>query len=215
MVITSLTSASFSSNAYRGLFISTRGSVLLTNISANNNGYTGIEIEANNGIGAVTVQNTALAYNNAISGNGFYGLTILAKGTITINQLKAFDNTNLNLRLVTYTAPILAPIIVSNTVANGSLTNNGIFIQSAGAVTLNKVTANDNFISGAYLESGAGLNMLVTSSRFNGNGAYGLNTASGGKITLNAVIANDNVDYGAYLDNLSGTGDVEVFSTLG
>ena len=70
-------------------------------------------------------------------------------------------------------------------------------------------------ISGAYLESGPGFNILVTSSRFNGNGAYGLNTASSGKITLNAVVANDNVDYGAYLDNLSGTGDVEVLSTLG
>ena len=59
------------------------------------------------------------------------------------------------------------------------------------------------------------MNLLVTSSRFNSNGAYGLNTSSGGKITLNAVVANDNVDYGAYLDNVSGTGDVEVLSTLG
>ena len=215
VVISSLTSASFSHNAYRGLYISTSGSVQLTNIAANNNGYTGIDIEANNGIGAVTIQNTALAYNNTISGNGYFGLSVLAKGTITINQLKAFENTSYNLRLITYSAPILAPIKVSNTVANGSLTNNGIFIQSAGAVTLNKVTANYNFLSGAYLESGPGQNMLVTSSRFNGNGAYGLNTASSGKITLNAVAANDNVDYGAYLDNVSGTSDVEVLSTLG
>ena len=215
VVITSPTKSSFSSNGYRGLYISTRGTVLLTNISANNNGYTGIEIEANNGTGAVTVQNTALTYNNTISGNGYFGLSVLAKGTITINQLKAFDNTNYNLRLVTYTAPIIASIKVSNTVANGSITNNGIFIQSAGAVTLNKVTANDNLMSGAYLESGPGQNILVTSSRFNGNGAYGLNTTSSGKITLNAVVANDNVDHGAYLDNLAGTSDVEVLSTLG
>jgi hypothetical protein len=215
VVITSPTGSSFSSNAYNGLYISTRGTVLLTNIAANNNGYTGIQVEAQNGTGAVTVQNTALTYNNTISGNGYFGLSVLAKGAITINQLKAFENTNYNLRLITYTAPIIAPIKVSNAVANGSVSNNGIFIQSAGAITLNKVTASDNFLSGAYLESGAGLNILVTSSRFNGNGAYGLNTSSGGKITLNAVVANDNVDHGAYLDNLSGTSDVEVLSTLG
>ena len=80
VVISSLTSASFSSNASRGLYITTRGTVLLTNISANNNGYTGIDIEANNGTGAVTIQNTALTYNNTISGNGYFGLSSPGQG---------------------------------------------------------------------------------------------------------------------------------------
>ena len=215
VVITSPTGSIFSGNTLDGVYISTHGTVTLTNIAANYNGSNGIEIEANNGTGAVTIQNPALAFNNTISGNGYIGVYVLAKGTITINQIKAQDNNNNNLRLVTYTAPILAPIKISNVAANGSLSTTGIFAQSAGAITLNKVVANDNNQSGAYLESGGSLNILVTSSQFNNNGYRGLDIISGGKITLNAVSANSNSETGAYLDNDTGTADVEVLSTLG
>ena len=215
VIITSLTGSLFNDNTFNGVVISTRGIVQLTNIAANNNGSNGIEVDASNGTGAVTIQNTALSYNNTISGNGIYGLYVRAKGTVTINQLKALDNNNNNLRLVTYTAPILAPIRVSNVAANGSLSATGIFAQSAGAITLNKVVANDNSQNGAYLESGGGLNVLVTSSRFNFNGVRGLDVISDGKITLNAVSANGNSGTGAYLDNDLGSGDVEILSTLG
>ena len=209
VIITSLTGSLFNENTINGVTISTGGTVTLTNIAANNNGGTGIDVDASNGTGAVTIQNTALAYNNTISDNGYLGVYVRAKGTITINQIKALDNSDDNLRLITYTAPILAPIKISNVTANGSVTNNGIYAQSAGAISLNKVIASDNSQSGAYLESGSNLGtLLITSSRFNSNGIYGLSTNLGGKITLNAVIANDNNNVGAYLNNTLGSGDV-------
>ena len=215
VIITSLTGSLFNENTLNGVTINTRGIVQLTNISANDNGGSGIDVDASNGTGAVTIQNTALAYNNTISNNGYLGVYVRAKGTVTINQVKALENADNNLRLITYTAPILAPIKVSNVSANGSLSAAGIFIQSAGGITLNKVIASDNSQSGAYLESGSNLATLITSSRFNSNGVYGLNTSLSGKITLNAVSANGNGNIGAYLDNTLGSGDVEVLSTLG
>ena len=83
VVITSLTSSKFNDNTLVGVYISTRGTVTLTNIAANNNGTNGVEVDAANGTGAVTIQNLALSANNTISDNGNVGLYVRAKGTVT------------------------------------------------------------------------------------------------------------------------------------
>lgn len=108
-----------------------------------------------------------------------------------------------------------AAVTLTNITANESTTQYGIFAQSAGAITLNRVTAIGNTGIGTYLDIGTGMNVMILSSRFNGNGSRGLEVNSSGKITLNAVWANDNGSDGAYLDNDLGSGDVEILATLG
>ena len=187
----------------------------LVNVSANDNGESGIRVDASYGSGTVTILNPAITYNNTISNNSSYGLQVYAKGAITINQLIASGNALNNLHLVTYTTLTPAAISLTNVTANDSTTQYGIFAQSAGAISLNRVTAIGNTGIGTYLEGGTGMNVMILSSRFNSNGSRGLEVNSSGKITLNAVWANDNGSDGAYLDNDLGSGDVEILATLG
>ena len=98
---------------------------------------------------------------------------------------------------------------------------NGLQTTSAGAITLTNVSASNNTLTGAYLDSclygfstsglcdGAG-SISVTTGVFNGNGFDGLFTDSGGATTFDNIQASNNGLNGAYVTgaDADGTGDV-------
>ncbi|KAA3646474.1 MAG: hypothetical protein DWQ07_09680 [Chloroflexi bacterium] len=95
--------------------------------------------------------------------------------------------------------------------------NNGLLVQSDGAITLSGVTANGNGDEGAVLDntSGSGPNSInVSGSIFNNNGSNG--TFSGllvdatGTILLSGVTADGNTGDGVTLNSGVGTGPTDI-----
>ncbi len=202
----------FNNNQLFGLFINSRGAVLLTNIRANNNGLDGAMIRNTRGAtipaNPVTV-NTAGALRNEFNGNGwnwqlienddgfdinYYGMgcngmSIVSGGAITVLNLEAHSNDGgLMLRNNNATTP--RTVTITNADAND---NNwaGVWVASKGAITLTNVNANNN-----HSEAGIALDntygtvaspVTLTDCEINGNHGDGLKVWSKGLITLKGV----------------------------
>jgi len=98
---------------------------------------------------------------------------------------------------------------------------NGLLVTSAGNITLNNVSANNNALTGASLNTclydgatcqGTGNVTVSGTATFNNNGFDGLMIDSGSSTNLQNVAANNNGLNGAYIINgdLGGTGDVQI-----
>jgi hypothetical protein len=215
ITINSAIANQFNANTYRGITLSTRGSIKITNISANGNGDMGINISAFNGTGAVVVQNPSARFANTINNNGGYGIFIESAGAITINKVNLDANTLSNLRLSNISAAAPVGITLTSVKTTNSVNENGMFVLSAGAITIRSTTALDNFYRGAYLESYGDQHVQVNTSVFNRNGYIGLEVNAIGNVTLNGIAANENDDVGIRINNTAGSGKVELLGTLG
>jgi hypothetical protein len=236
----SVNNGTFNDNGYRGLSVYSNGSITLTNVTANNNGFTNNdagayldnclfdEITGCAGTGDIEVD------NSTFNGNGSNGLEAYSNGKITLMDATADDN-------------YIDGTYLDNSRGNGSIkvdnstfgdssgdngngvcgfdcfwTQYGLEAYSNGAITLVGVTADGNFMAGAYLDNSNGTGSIeVDNSSFNYNSICGgdcpfffrtdgLDAYSSGNILLKYVTANDNYNDGAYLDNSYGTGSIEV-----
>jgi hypothetical protein len=131
-----------------------------------------------------------------------------------VNKVIAESNNSTNFYIIT-SSTAASSVNLSNSKANKSVSNMGFYIQAGGGVTIKSVIASENFNRGGFIDNGANLNTLVTTSIFNGNGSYGLEVNSNGNITLNGVTANDNNEHGVTINNQAGNGKIDVLSTLG
>ena len=84
----------FGGNAGYGLDITSKGAILLTNITAENNGYSGVDANNNysGSIGSVTVTTSGTNGWNRFSENGCYGLEATSNGGIVLYKVDAYDN---------------------------------------------------------------------------------------------------------------------------
>jgi putative surface-exposed virulence protein len=182
---------SFSGNAYGGLYITTNGPVTVDLFQARDNHDTGIEIDADGGVGAVTINGKANFAEN-LFGNWGNGIKITAKGNITLSKLEGGWNGQngafLDNDLGTGTVSLTDAYFYENEL-------NGLLIWTTGAVTWKNGSASDNFLYGALIDN---LNTLIgkpvtiTNVYTGGNGETGLSVGSKGIITLTDVESYNN-----------------------
>jgi hypothetical protein len=227
--------ATTTQNYISGLYISSLGAVLTTNLTAEYNGptssalgdqfYTGVTIS--NATDPLKIMNVTLNGVNTFNWNWNSGLEIFSYGTVLLNNITASNNGDNG---VGNAAPYGNGVLVNNALGstliktvtlnglnffNGNL-NTGLEIHSNGAIMLSKPTANDNIGNGAVLDNQQGLSAasvtILGYGVFNGNlvtgpaDIGGLAIFSNGNITLNNITANDNTGgIGAYVDNVRFT----------
>lgn len=170
-----------------------------------NTTFNGAQLAVLNWGGNVTLNDIAI--NNVIGDTGLY---VGTDGDIVLNNVSATNNGFDGADLINYGGT------GNVTVNNGDFSGNddaGLYIISAGDVTVNGVTSNNNR-NGAIIFNDDGTGTVnVSGSDFNGNTWTGLQVTSAGDITLDGVDASDNSTGGAYLNALGGSGNIFVQNT--
>lgn len=195
------------------LFVSTLGNIMLNNITVRDS-YNDDDSQTSFTMAGATLSNLAgtgqVNINNSdFSGNESDGLRVLSRGMITANGLIAsFNGENgaiLNNDIIQGKSVILKGLKQFNN--NGSV---GLLVQSAGAITISNLVANNNDDVGAILNnqsSTAGLSVNLSGMNFAmNNGNSGLMITSHGAITVSSLRASGNGDFGALLDNCDASG---------
>ena len=211
----------FNNNNNNGLYISSRGSVKMVGVNANENGGYGTKLPYDSFLG-ISAKTVSIQKSN-FSTNIDKGLEVKARGDITLNNVTA-DNSktgsqgaSLDNCLFITPAPLppLSPckgtgnVNVLNSSGNNSFSNNygtGLYIDSSGIVTVNGTTASNNpFGSGLQITNNYlpvnTKSVNINQSFFSNNYGNGLGITSNGTITLNTVISNNNGGFGAILMN--------------
>jgi hypothetical protein len=213
-------------NSASGLAIMSKGGVTLNGVQANfNGGGYGVYIDncllVVNCTGSGNVSLLSTLGPNSMSSN-MVGLRIDSAGSVLVNGTTASNN-NGSLNIVSgvwiqnyYTPGKTVIVNQGNFNANAAT---GLYIKTAGVITLNNIGASGNLGSngnGLDLRNDGtagspGINILSTSgiNQTNGNSRVGLLISSSGNIVLNKVIASDNgaigPQSGAFL-NIFGAG---------
>ncbi len=188
-----------------GVIISAKGNITLMNFTAEENDWKGVLLDNHMGTGNVTITATAPYFINRVYDNTDKGIEILSSGIVLINKVNVEDNDKGGLFIYNETASIPKPVSVISSTFIGNQVDDGLYISSKGAITLNMVTASMNWMYGASLDNTAwttsALPVSVTKSSFNYNVGTGLFVKATGPITLNSVSGLINNNPGAQLDN--------------
>jgi hypothetical protein len=184
----------FEGNGSDGLLALSHGTITMSNISANWNLGNGAFID-NWSITGPQVNVTLTGTNNFL-GNGDSiaftgsGLIVWTEGNITINNLTANWNQEDGAYLNNWNYAFLTPFVkltgVNTFRGNGDW---GLYVDSAGAVDLTKVTADANG-DGVYV--GADGNIIITCGSMTNNTGFGWSIGSLGTVTLKGVFAYGN-----------------------
>jgi putative surface-exposed virulence protein len=151
------THADLENYPYSGLYVTSFGSISLTNVEASRNGKTGIHLENNHenplGIssaGNITVNNLT---RREFSDNGWLGISALSYGNITIKGVNANNNFIRGGQFGNWGAPAARTVTISNSTFNGSQNGAGLVVVQNGKVILSSVSANwnDMFDGGIWL----------------------------------------------------------------
>ena len=218
-----VSTSSFNWNSDDGLEIFSKGLITVNKVHSDSNGIEvdefgvfvaaydgfGMDIDNTYGTAGVTINGTTQGDNSAY-GNA-YGIHVLTKGNILINYLDSTYNSNTNGRLDNTLG--LAGVTVNKSSFNHSWNGDALWISSRGGITLNSVTANDNYF-GTYLDNSTTTTpqpVSVNGGNFNNNGTHGLVVFTNGAIMVSNITASGNTDYdldagedwgtGAYLQN--------------
>lgn len=213
----------FGDNTNSGLSIDSKGAVTLSNVYANSNNAYGVFIS---NTAASTVQGVTFSGTNEFKYNTIHGLSIVSKGTITLNNLNANSNGQMGIS-INNTGTAMSPISITGTNTFNLNGYSGLFISysvSGGAVTLNNITANDNGQSGftgygASIGNSTGTTFkgvtLTGTNSFSNNYDSGLAISSSGAVTLNNVTANNNASSasGVFISN-QASGDTKPMAVI-
>jgi len=135
------------------------------------------------------------------------GISITAKGSVLLNKVTAGYNAGNGIYIKNEAGTYSRPVTISNSSANyngytGATDNNkkGIYVLSAGQITLSGVTASGNSHTGTYLENTTLTypatqvyqGVTVLKSTFDNNDACGLDIRTRRKITLTSINASEN-----------------------
>lgn len=188
-------------NYGRGLWIATNGSVTLSSITASwNLGGPGILVSSAGANASVTIKDAVVDHNQGD------GLSIIAMGTITLSNVHAIDSLLSGARLINNIGKGAVNITNSEFSYNYGLDPQaGLIVQTNGLVTLNKVSAIDNWGYGVSVDNTGGIaGVSVISSTFSFNDLTGIIVLTNGAITVNSIVASGgrfSGAKGAVLDN--------------
>jgi hypothetical protein len=211
-----------------GLVIYSRGTVTLNNITAIGNGrvpdgvggYIGgeyIGLYVNNAYDPAVQKDVIIKGNNVFNANGMHGVQIQSYGAIQLANVTANRNGFYNsadylgngLYLLNNGGQLVKPVTLSGVNLFDNNNENGLSVVSEGAITVSKVTAIYNGMSGLFLNNLNGkapsrINILGYGV-FDSNLAEGLLALSNGAITTNNLTANNNGNAGVDLRNFGLT----------
>lgn len=200
-----------------GLQVTTPDAIDLDTVTANDNFLWGASLNAG---GDVTIANSIFNANTTES-PGYIddtGLLVTSGGNVSIDNSQANDN-----RLIGAKIEAKGDVAINNSSFsnNNGVTNAadgtplyhgyGLQVVTPGNISLNMVTALNNTLYGAHLESG--LDTFISDSEFSNQTSgsateqigRGLEVISGGNIFLDTVTLNGNQTFGA---NLKAAGDI-------
>ncbi len=214
-----------------GLLLKSTGPVTLTNINASSNAFAGLWFNSHAGFGGnVIIQRTLTEGYNKFNLNGTVGLYIITKGSITLNRVQADENSFGNAHLDTCqnigTCQGRGSITINGTSIypsefSASGLNQGLWINSYGAVKMTNIFANYN--DGAGIEivySGGPVSIMGTTNMFSYNGAnasgggIGLIVRTPASVSLTNVIAYQNDGEGFDIETQSSAGNVTINATV-
>ena len=195
-------------NGVDGLFVLSYGTVTLSNLTANGNGYATVDtvgdgIFIDNSSGAKARPVTLRGFNT-FKQNDSNGMVIYSDGAVTLSNLTAFGNEGYGVYVDNTNLAVQSRVTLNGFGLFESNWAVGLYIASNGSVVTSNLNANDNGGTGAYIDT-MGLTGLQTvtlngTNNFNYN-SNGLYVASDGNIRVNNLTASHNANNGAYLDN--------------
>ncbi len=212
----SVASSTFAHNSTgAGLVVLAKGTISLKDITADNNGSNGADLDNClwNGTICSAVGNVSLSGINTFSENGGHGLAVHTKGAIAAGNLIANNNTGTGAHLdncaydgMTCGLATVMPVTLSGSSQFKFNDIYGLQVFSNGPITANNLTATNNGATGARLDnafSTVGASLTLTGTNlFNDNEGGGLAALSKGAMTLNNLMADGNQDGGGvFLDN--------------
>ena len=218
----------FLNNAGIGLEITTAGSVILSKVTASNNGAIGANLPNQiQGIGNVTV--TDSFFDN----NGDTGLIIQTEGIIRLVNVSASNNGGTDNSNGAYLGGGARSVSVVRSRFNGN-TGSGLVVIASGRITLNSILANDNahalpnpdpalagqfsgiFLQNSCIDCVAGVtisnsyfknefsrntNITLVDTLTTAPVGIGINIRTYGPLIIRGASASDNGQHGAYLIN--------------
>ncbi|MGA7194897.1 MAG: right-handed parallel beta-helix repeat-containing protein [Anaerolineales bacterium] len=196
----------FDSNFGDGLNVTANGSITSGSLSANNNtSYDGAYLDnciwSGSSCDTSTVHPITLTGTSSFSENSEDGLEIHSNGAIAVNNITADFNTGPGALLENNTSSTIpSAITVTGTNWFNDNSNNGLSVQSDGAISLNNINANYNGLSGNdsglyVVNDGAHTAQGITLTGLNAlnyNGNTGADFYSTGAVTVNNVTADCN-----------------------
>jgi putative surface-exposed virulence protein len=209
---------SFTANDEYGLLVRSKGAIKANAVSVNGNGG---GAAFNNGDFVGAAGGVTLTGINSITDNLNDGLGISSKGTITLSNITASNNSGDGVRLDNTASGFAAPkaiTVLGYLVANNNTSGaSGVEIFSYGAVVTNNVTASGNVSFGLMIDNnelGATTPSNITlngTNTFNGNNGGGLDLDTLGNILTNNVTSSNSLNgYGVNIisNTAGGTGIV-------
>lgn len=214
-------SVNFNSNNSSGLNVTSGGTITLTNLNASDNtsGYgMSLSNDYQNSIGNVIMKTTSKTSLSDLSRNGYSGLAVSSRGTISLTNVMVFTNGSNGIEISNADAASAKSVTLTN-IKSDDNHNYGVHVSSVGSITLSYVQDFGNTGAGISLNNWTAVTpqfVTVTRSKIDGNtSGTGLYIASMGHVTLNNVVATNN-NYGAWISNTWGTSsNVSVLGTLG
>jgi hypothetical protein len=197
----------FNGNNSDGANITAKGTITLNNVTANDNGDDGLDIQNESSSVAQAVKLTG---TNVFMNNVGYGANVNSLGAISANNLTSSYN-GVGLWLDNdEPASVAATATVTLTGVNtfSYNTNSGLIIHSVGLVTLSKITADGNGNNGVDVTTDS--NVTITCGSVNGNTARGLTFTTPGLVTLKGVIASGNGTFDTFI---AGGGSITTIRT--
>jgi hypothetical protein len=203
----------FNNNASNGVNIQSNGTVLIDRVVASGN--TGQGINVVNTYADASAMRPVVISRSTFNLNMQHGLLINSNGQITLDSLRAFGNSSSGVSAQNNNLDVTAGIQVLSTYGANWFSGNeqrGLFLASYGPLSLSKVVAVGNGVSGNYSGiylSTVNQNITFTCGLLSGNGKNGLEVWLGtGTLTLNGVLATGN-------DLTGGAADPDIFNSIG
>jgi hypothetical protein len=192
------------SGSYGGIYISSKGNILVDLVNASNNPGTWAGGSINNtedttGLKTITIQRSIFNFN----GGG--GVGVGSYGTITFNSVSASynygpsaDGASIN------NVSGAGSIIFNNTLGENSFignVDNGLLIYTSNSITMRSVRAVSNGGNGAYMDNSSALvgSITVIGSTFSNNVASGFYLSTNRNVFLDNVNAHQNGSDGIYV----------------
>ena len=190
--------------------------IAIVNGVFSNNGSGSSEILTGKGLEIVSTSEVALS-NIEANNNQLFGADIQAAGNVAINN-SFFNGHKVYTYICGYSGIKSCHEVCVKTLVGGGY---GLQVATDGAIALDTVEANDNYLYGATLK-GADIAVsgklftdssgnVVTDTSFSDNNQEGLIVKSSGPVALNGVTANNNSLFGA---NIDAAGNVAILNSF-
>lgn len=200
-----------------GLYVLSRGTISLTNISASNC-YSGSVIcfgaelitSSSQLVSPVTITNGVFNDNFSNGGGGFH---VLANGGITLNKVKASNNYTMGAILDNSFTSTSQPVTINGFIFGDNQFNGNVYgltINSKGTVSIKYAESSLNAIRGIVIDNtdsatSAGVtltNVLADDTLANTGGVAGIEIRTNGPVMINGGHANNNArTYGLSIEN--------------